>query len=116
MVHYKLCRRHLVLALYALGTIIAGVRKATPSTQAQADKHVNIGINISELPVVTGGTGDPILFVHGFGSSKFTWRHLCGGLQDAFTYYAIDLPGSGMAPAPRDFAYSLEAFSDVVTD
>ena len=73
-------------------------------------------IDIDQLSVTSGGSGDPALFIHGFGFSKFTWRHLCHSLQDSFTCYAIDLPGSGDSPAPLDFEYSLQNFSDVIAD
>jgi pimeloyl-ACP methyl ester carboxylesterase len=72
--------------------------------------------DIDRLTVTSGGSGDPILFIHGFGFSKFTWRHVCQELQDSFTYYAIDLPGSGSSPARHDFECSLENLSDVVAD
>jgi pimeloyl-ACP methyl ester carboxylesterase len=68
------------------------------------------------LAVVDGGNGDPAIFVHGFGSNKSTWRDVCHGLKDVFSYYAIDLPGSGDSPAPRHFQYTLEHFADVLTD
>jgi pimeloyl-ACP methyl ester carboxylesterase len=68
------------------------------------------------ISVASGGSGDPILFLHGFGFSKFTWRYVCQALQDRFTYYAIDLPGSGSSPVPQDVEYSLEYLSDVVSD
>src|SRR6516162_10001451 len=73
-------------------------------------------MDIDRLAVVSGGSGEPVLFIHGFGFSKFTWRHLCQSLQDSFTYYAIDLPGSGSSPAPSGLEYSLEGLSDVVAD
>ncbi len=75
-------------------------------------RHIDAG----RLSVTSGGLGDPILFLHGFGFSKFTWRCVCQALQDRFTYYAIDLPGSGCSPAPHDLEYSLEYLSDVVSD
>jgi pimeloyl-ACP methyl ester carboxylesterase len=70
----------------------------------------------SRLAVATGGTGDPAVFVHGFGSSKLIWEDVCRGLADVFSYYALDLPGSGESPAPRHFDYTLEQFADVLTD
>jgi pimeloyl-ACP methyl ester carboxylesterase len=73
-------------------------------------------MDIDRLAVVSGGSGEPVLLIHGFGFSKFTWRHLCQALQDRFTYYAIDLPGSGSSPAPPGFEHSLESLSDVVAD
>jgi pimeloyl-ACP methyl ester carboxylesterase len=75
-----------------------------------------IKFDASRLAVATGGAGEPAVFVHGFGSSKSTWRHVRHGLNDVFSFYAIDLPGSGKSPAPRHFHYTLEHFADVLTD
>src|SRR5713101_135959 len=88
------------------------------------DEHKHAGLKMnkkikfdaSRLAVATGGAGEPAIFVHGFGSDKFTWRHVCDGLTDVFSFYAIDLPGSGESPAPRHFHYTLENFADVLTD
>ncbi len=75
-----------------------------------------IKFDASRLAVATGGAGEPAVFVHGFGSNKVTWRRVCQGLTDVFSFYAIDLPGSGASPAPRHFHYTLEHFADVLTD
>src|SRR5262245_17473083 len=69
-----------------------------------------------DLAVTTGGAGPPAVFVHGFGSDKSTWKQVCHGLEDVFSFYAIDLPGSGESPAPRHFRYTLEHFADVLAD
>src|SRR4051812_20354431 len=92
------------------GFSYAGVNK--PGTTPKMDTT----IAIKTLALSVGGSGPPILFIHGFGSSKFTWRHVCLGVRDIFTYYSIDLPGSGASPAPRYFDYSLEHLSDVVCE
>ena len=73
-------------------------------------------MDIDRLAVASGGSGAPVLLIHGFGFSKFTWRHLCQSLGDSCTYHAIDLPGAGSSPSPPDFEYSLERLSDVVAD
>ena len=67
-----------------------------------------------QLAADRGGAGPPALFVHGFGSSKYTWRAVCAGLADVFSYHAIDLPGAGESPVPPSFGFSLEDLSDVV--
>jgi pimeloyl-ACP methyl ester carboxylesterase len=72
--------------------------------------------DLDKLAVTCGGSGDPALFVHGFGFTGFTWRHVCRSVGDSFAYYAIDLPGCGNSPAPDGFDYSLENISDVVAD
>lgn len=78
--------------------------------------NTKIEFDVGRLAVATGGAGDPAIFVHGFGSDKSIWRHVCRDLEDVFSYYAIDLPGSGESPAPRNFRYSLEHFADVLID
>src|SRR3984885_886404 len=75
-----------------------------------------IHFDVSNLALESGGSGDPAIFVHGFGSSKSSWRRVCRGLGDVFSFYAIDLPGFGESPAPRHFQYTLEKFADALTD
>jgi pimeloyl-ACP methyl ester carboxylesterase len=75
-----------------------------------------IKFDASRLAVAIGGAGEPAVFVHGLASNKFIWRPVCHGLKDVFSYYAIDLPGSGESPAPRHFRYTIEHFADVLTD
>lgn len=41
------------------------------------------------------GQGDPIVLIHGFGGSTYTWRHNIDSLAQAGHVYAIDLPGFG---------------------
>ena len=85
-------------------------KQAGPMTRKTAK------FDASRLAVATGGTGDPAVFVHGFGSGKLVWEDVCRGLEDVFSFYAIDLPGSGESPAPKKFHYTLEHFADVLTD
>ena len=67
-----------------------------------------------QLAADRGGSGPPALFVHGFGSSKYTWRSVCAGLRDVFSYHAIDMPGAGDSPAPANFDFALENLSDTL--
>jgi pimeloyl-ACP methyl ester carboxylesterase len=41
------------------------------------------------------GSGPPVLLVHGFPLSGFTWRKVLPGLSAQFTCYVPDLPGLG---------------------
>lgn len=75
-----------------------------------------IHFDVSNLALESGGSGDPALFVHGFGSGKSSWRPVCRGLGNVFSFYLIDLPGFGESPAPRNFQYTLENFADALTD
>ncbi len=60
----------------------------------------------SLLHVDVQGEGDPVLLIHGFGASGFTWRHWTGSLANHHQAHVVDLKGFGAAPKPRDGAYS----------
>lgn len=104
-------RREFLLQL----SILPDLLQKAELKNVHTPRETKIGI-IDQLSVATGGSGNPVLFIHGFGSSKYTWRHVCRGIQDIHSYYAIDLPGSGESPAPSNFQYTLEEFADVIAD
>lgn len=56
--------------------------------------------------VVTGDpTAPPVLLLHGWGCSAFTWRHLVRPLASAgWRAIAIDLRGHGLSDRPADLA------------
>jgi pimeloyl-ACP methyl ester carboxylesterase len=74
-----------------------------------------IHFDFGNLALESGGSGDPALFVHGFGSSKSSWRRVCRGLGDILSFYAIDLPGSA-SPRRPGISSTLENFADALTD
>lgn len=52
------------------------------------------------------GEGPPLVMVHGFGASRFTWRRWTPALSRNHRVYLVDLKGFGEAPRPRDGHYS----------
>ena len=56
----------------------------------------------SRLHVVRGGAGDPVVFLHGMGTSATTWNRCMELLQDRFTVVAPDLLGHGESPVLDD--------------
>ena len=54
--------------------------------------------NFSEFPVVIGGTGQPILFLHGFDSSFLEFRRIYPFLKKNFQLIIPDLLGFGFTP------------------
>jgi pimeloyl-ACP methyl ester carboxylesterase len=53
------------------------------------------------------GSGEPILFIHGFGLSGYTWRYLMPTLAKDHRVISIDLRGHGESPKPKDTEYSV---------
>src|SRR3712207_847625 len=56
-----------------------------------------------------------LLFIHGLGSSADRWLDIPDALSLYFHTLAIDLPGFGGSDRPSDMNYTIEAFSDIVT-
>lgn len=44
---------------------------------------------------VTGGTGPPLVLLHGWPQTWFAWRGIMPALAERYTVYALDLPGLG---------------------
>ncbi|MEQ3550491.1 alpha/beta hydrolase [Pseudonocardia nematodicida] len=51
---------------------------------------------------VSGGTGPPVLLVHGFPQDWYEWRHVMPRLARGHTVHAVDLRGVGGSDAPAD--------------
>src|SRR5215210_1276197 len=65
------------------------------------------------------GNGDNrkhILFIHGLGSSAERWLDTPEALSLYFHTLAIDLPGFGGSDKPSNMEYTIEAFSNIVTE
>jgi len=53
------------------------------------------------------GKGAPVLLIHGFGASTFTWRHIAPALAENHQVVAVDLKGFGQSDKPLDEEYSI---------
>lgn len=63
-------------------------------------------VHLRHAPPEPGGDAEPAVLVHGLGGSSTNWTDLMGRLRDRLDAVAIDLPGFGMSPPPRDGDYS----------
>lgn len=55
----------------------------------------------------TFGAGAPVVCVHGFGASSYTWREIRSSLAASHTVYMLDLKGFGESPKPEDGKYTV---------
>lgn len=62
------------------------------------------------------GEGDALLFVHGFGSSSYTWRYLQDRYSRTNRVICIDLKGFGASSKPFDKNYQLRDQSEIVKE
>jgi len=62
--------------------------------------------NPIELYHESFGEGRPLLCIHGFGASLYSWRNFIGPLSKDNQLILIDLKGCGKSPKPNDTKYS----------
>jgi len=60
------------------------------------------------------GAGNPVLCIHGFGASLFSWRNFVDPLSRNYQLILIDLKGSGESPKPPDSHYSPQDHADLI--
>jgi pimeloyl-ACP methyl ester carboxylesterase len=60
------------------------------------------------------GEGVPVLFLHGYPSSSFDWRHVIG-LLPGQSSLSLDFLGFGLSAKPHRHRYSLFEQADIVT-
>jgi len=75
-------------------------------------------INIDKLNIAyrEEGRGQPVILVHGFASSTYTWLSLVRLLPSGFRYIALDLKGFGRSDKPRDKNYSAYDQAMILTE
>lgn len=55
----------------------------------------------------SGGSGAPLVLVHGFGGEKDTWLRVARRLRPHVRVIALDLPGYGESDSPLDASYTI---------
>jgi pimeloyl-ACP methyl ester carboxylesterase len=73
-----------------------------------------VEVNGHKLFVRTGlGNGPPLVFLHGYPSSSYDWRHVIDVLPEQ-EFACFDFLGFGLSDKPRDHVYSLMDQADLV--
>jgi len=60
-----------------------------------------VAVDGGTLSVIVGGSGPPVLLIHGYAESSRMWRPLAKVLAPRFTVIAPDLPGIGDSSIPE---------------
>ena len=77
-------------------------------------KTVNTPSGPLRLAVVDRGKGRPILLLHGFATSSFTWQAIAPQLSKNHRVIAVDLRGFGASDKPLDDHYSVFDQADAI--
>lgn len=78
------------------------------------ERRINTGP--AEIYLMTGGSGPPLLLLHGFPQTHAMWHKVAPRLASHFTLVIADLRGygrsTGPANDPKNFAYSKRAMGE----
>src|SRR6202167_2725579 len=106
----------LVLLLLGLGFGILAWRNPLWLVDRQVDAKLRlrgvhsefVTVNGYKMHYLVGGTGRPVVLVHGLGSRALDWANLIPRLSEGgHRVYAVDLLGYGRSAQPRDAGYSI---------
>lgn len=97
-----MCR---IVSALILALIIAGCAPKVANTwQERIVKAPEAAIL---LHVETYGSGKPVVLLHGFGASSYSFSRIIPALSKHYKVYAVDLKGFGDSPRPDDHRYSV---------
>lgn len=77
-------------------------------------KTVRTPAGLLRLAVTESGRGKPILLLHGFATSSYTWQGVMPDLARKHRVIAVDLRGFGASDKPLDDKYSVFDQADVI--
>ena len=76
--------------------------KIKPASPPSNFKHGSANVNGVNIHYVIGGTGEPLVLLHGFGQNWYMWNRLLPELSKHFTVIVPDLRGVGESDKPKD--------------
>lgn len=71
-------------------------------------------INSQKVRYIDTGDGFPLVFIHGFGSSIYSWRKNIEPISEDHRVCAPDLPGFGYSDKSLDADYTIDAYADFI--
>ena len=87
----------IVSGFITVGHVMAAAKPANPPANF---KHHLVKVNGINIHYVSGGKGEPLLLIHGFGQNWYMWNRLLPELSQHFTIIAPDLRGLGESAKP----------------
>ena len=104
--------RRLVISGAVVAVVVIAIELAAVSTRAAHNRrvrHLRGGLNVTVV-----GSGDPVIFLHGFRGSGRYWEPHVRRLADKHQVIIVDLLGFGYSPWPADAAYDADEHVDAI--
>jgi pimeloyl-ACP methyl ester carboxylesterase len=104
----------LVLGFIYLALVIVAYLpyETTPIKELAGKESKFVKVNGHTVHYTKQGEGKPLILLHGFAGSTYTWRHLIPLLTDHYTVYAYDLLAFGLSDKPSDVNYDMGSHAD----
>jgi pimeloyl-ACP methyl ester carboxylesterase len=95
-----------VALLAVLPLLLAGCLTVRPYREVRQTLPAERFVTWNGHPVYVEqqGQGEPVVLIHGFGSSSYEWREVAPALAGSYRVIALDLFGFGYTERPRDAA------------
>lgn len=105
------------IVVYACLCVLALIPQTSVPVKELAGKDSRfIQVKDRTIHYIQAGRGKPLVLVHGFAGSTYTWRYLMPLLAQHYTVYALDLLGFGLSDKPVDADYDLRSQGQLVID
>ncbi|UPT66370.1 MAG: alpha/beta hydrolase [Sphingobacteriales bacterium JAD_PAG50586_3] len=86
----------------------------TLTSWQQAGKYYNH--NGNKVFYIEEGAGEAIVFLHGYPTASYDWKHIWDGLKANYKLIALDFLGFGFSDKPVKYPYSIIDQANIVTD
>ena len=96
--------RQLSAALLFLAAVLAAaidIGSARAADFGSGFRTKSVPVDGGTVAVTVGGSGPPIVLIHGYAESSRMWKPLARELAPRFTVIAPDLPGFGQSSIPK---------------
>ncbi len=110
--NFKIFKKILLLTLLSLSSLNCTTTAVKELVNNYIDSDIQYyNYNDLDIKFTDHGSGETILFIHGLGSSSFTWRHLYKYYSLEYRVISIDLKGFGNSSKPinKDYLISDQA-------
>lgn len=104
--------RWLAISGAVVAVAVIAIELAAVSTRAAHNRrvrHLRGGLNVTVV-----GSGDPVIFLHGFRGSGRYWEPHVRRLADKHQVIIVDLLGFGYSPWPADAPYNADEHVDAI--
>ncbi len=122
----KRSKRILIAGLLAIPLVLAGIYFFVPQIPfalalkaqqcAAGVEQTEIQVKGRSIPYLTGGTGEPLVLLHGFGGDKNHWVRIARYFTPYYQVIAPDLPGFGEGDRDLSLRYGISDQVDRVHD